>query len=297
MAAVIGGWFALGALGQAHAADPKFEFGKDEEVKAVEWKAAAQGGLVLTTGNSRTTTLSGGVNASRKAGGNKLSIELALAYTQTEILVAADTNGTPGIGPGEIQTIDQVTAEAWTMKARYDRFLTKRNSLYLTGLVMADEPAGKELIGGGQIGYSRLLLKTEKHELAAELGYDFTHEDYVAPGDPLNIHSLRAFVGYTGTLTKATQLSASTELLENLNEEAAPGGDIAPFEDARLTSKVALTTALSTDLSVRVAFTARYDAAPAPQPPFGAVPYEPGFTPLADELDTTTELQLIVSLI
>ena len=36
--------------------DPKFEYGKAEEVKAVEWKVSAQAGLILTTGNSRTTT-------------------------------------------------------------------------------------------------------------------------------------------------------------------------------------------------------------------------------------------------
>jgi hypothetical protein len=62
-------------LGVAHAQDPKFEYGKLEEVKAVEWKASAQFGLILTTGNSRSTAFSGSALASRKAGDNKLAID------------------------------------------------------------------------------------------------------------------------------------------------------------------------------------------------------------------------------
>ena len=61
----------------ALADDPKFEFGKAEEVKevkAVEWDASAEFGLVLTTGNSEVTTMSGGAKASRKTGKNKLAI-------------------------------------------------------------------------------------------------------------------------------------------------------------------------------------------------------------------------------
>ncbi|HLL22488.1 MAG TPA: hypothetical protein VK427_10170, partial [Kofleriaceae bacterium] len=60
---------------------PKFEFGKAEEVekvKDVEWTAQAEGGVVFTTGNSETTTVTAGVKASRKTGRNKLSLESSM---------------------------------------------------------------------------------------------------------------------------------------------------------------------------------------------------------------------------
>ncbi len=47
---------ALLASAPAHAQkDPKFDFGKPEEVKVVEWKAQAKGGFAMATGNSQTT--------------------------------------------------------------------------------------------------------------------------------------------------------------------------------------------------------------------------------------------------
>ena len=73
----------------AFADDPKFEFGKVEEVKAVksvEWDASAEFGLVLTTGNSEVTTMTGGAKASRKTGKNKLTrFGILTLYLVTEM--------------------------------------------------------------------------------------------------------------------------------------------------------------------------------------------------------------------
>src|SRR6185436_671606 len=97
-----------------------------------------------------------------------------------EILVASDANMNGTIGASEITSSDAVTTKNWNVKLRYDRFFTAKDSAYLAARIGADEPAGKKLTGGGQIGYSRLLFKDDKHELAAEAGYDFTYESYVA---------------------------------------------------------------------------------------------------------------------
>src|SRR5689334_19920169 len=77
-------------------ADPKFEFGKSEEVKKVkgtEWTATAEAGIVFTTGNSETITASGGLKATRKQGNNKLAIEASGTYAQAGIRVLEDANG------------------------------------------------------------------------------------------------------------------------------------------------------------------------------------------------------------
>ena len=54
----------LTAASPAFADDPKFDYGKADDVKDVkapEWTAAAEAGLVFITGNSETTTLTGGL--------------------------------------------------------------------------------------------------------------------------------------------------------------------------------------------------------------------------------------------
>jgi hypothetical protein len=306
--------------GRAYADDPKFEYGKKEDVKdvkKVEWKASAQGGFILTSGNSHTSTLSAGATASRKAGDNKLSLDFGASYGKSDIKIAVDDDapGTPGagkVGADEIYTVEQVTTNAYMLKGRYDRFLTEKNSLFVTARAGADKIAGKSLIAGGQIGYSRLLVKNKNHEMASELGYDYSYESYEAPGvASLSIHSARLFLGYVGTLSDVTALTASAELLTNLSaEDTAPNdqdgdgnaGDDMPgidaFGDNRFTGKLGITTKLSTDISFRFGFTAKLDSAPAPLPNIqGSAGYETGFQPLAQSLDTVTEAQLIINLL
>ncbi len=62
--------------GVAGAAEPNFEFGKAEEVKETAWKAVAQGGLVITSGNSSATAGSAGLNVARDDGRNKVALDL-----------------------------------------------------------------------------------------------------------------------------------------------------------------------------------------------------------------------------
>src|SRR6266700_3033778 len=75
------GFVAALASSPAHAQkDPKFDYGKQEEVKAVEWKAQAKGGFAMTTGNSQTTNGTLAASVSRKEGNNKLALEGGAAY-------------------------------------------------------------------------------------------------------------------------------------------------------------------------------------------------------------------------
>jgi len=278
-------------------AAPAFQYSENEEAAAlakrseVEWKASAQGGLIVTTGNSRVTTFSSGFNTSRRAHGNKLALEGGAAYARSSIFLAVDQNASGTIDASEIQRPEQTTTRAYFIKGRYDRFLTERNSLYVATGAAADRPAGKELVGNGQVGYSRALLVQGKHQVTAEVGYDFTHEDLVA-GDGVSIHSGRAFMGYAGQVGGNTSLDTSIEYLSNVNELDTPGGTVAEFQDVRMNYKLSLTTELFGDLSFRIGFEAKYDAAPAPRPPF-ALPYQDGFVPLAEVRDTKTEATLI----
>jgi len=293
---------AAGSLGllllwtaPAVADDPEFKYGKIDDVKdvkKVEWKASAQAGLIITTGNSRTTTGAAGAKASRKEGNNKFEAEANGAYARSAIWLANDDNGDGFIDQTEDSRLSSTSTRAWLVKARYDRFLTKHNSLYITALASGDKPAGKDFVGGAQAGYSRQLYKDDNHELKGEAGYDFSYENLVGDADALTIHSARLFVGYEGKVSKDTGVLGSVESLHNVNTLDAPGGEVGPFEDTRVNAMVAISTKLFENLSFRFSFTAKYDHAPAPRPPF-ALPFATGYTPLAEELDTKTEATLI----
>jgi hypothetical protein len=285
----------LGMGSQARGDDPKFahsgeeEAKKLEEVKGIEWKAAALAGAILTTGNSKTTSLSAGATASRKQGRSKLAIDAGLAYARSTLLFPNDINGNGTIdNDAEIGEDAQTTTDAWIVKARYDFFFTPRNSVYTSASVSADEPAGKELVAGAQVGYSRLLHKSAKHEVVAEVGYDFSYEDPVV-GDGEGIHSGRGFVGWAGKLSGDTAAEASVEVLSNVNKL---DNDVDRFEDTRVNGKTKLTTKLWEDLNFGFSFLLKYDNAPSARPPL-SLPYADGFVPLAEELDTRTEVSLI----
>ena len=283
------------SMGDAHAQPaPKFEFGKADEVakvKDVEWTAQAEAGVVFTTGNSETTTVSAGFKTSRKTGFNKFSLEGSMTYAKSGVRVIEDMNGNGMIdNESEITTQDTVTAETYASKARYDRFLTAHNSLFVAVLASRDKPAGKESVFGAQVGYSRQIYKTEKAEAVAEIGYDFSREDLTA-GDSLSIHSARAFLGYKAEMTEGTTLDASVEALTNLNEENLPtmkDGRIG--RDTRINSKIGVASKVTKNLSVQTSIELKYDHRPGPLPIKGLAM---GFVPEASNFDTIMKASLI----
>lgn len=275
----------------------------------VEWKAQSKGGLVLAGGNSQATNVTFGLNASRKQGNNKLALEGGMAYGRTKNLAVATTDGGT---PPTIVSLDRkavVSTNNWAAKARYDRFLTANNTLYASGLGAADQVAGKSFFGGGQVGYSRQLLKDKWNLVVAEAGYDVSYERYVQnPGkhtDPVSIHSARVVVGETLSLNPQTGVTASVEVLLNINKEtkAINAGDgtngVDALKDTRVNGKLGLSTNLHKQLSLGLSFAFKYDQNPAPRPvPAGApagTSFPSTYAPwaYANELDTLTEATLI----
>ncbi len=299
------GLVALCSLPTAAKAEaPKFEYAKKEEAKAegkataktasAEWKATAQAGFLLTTGNASNTTVSSGFRASRKAGKNKLQLDLGGAFARSTIYLAVDDNANGAIEESELNRIAKTTSQSWLVKGRYDRFLNAHNALYISAATSADKPAGRVLIGSGQVGYSRILVDSKVHQLVLESGYDFSYEDLSGNTKSVSIHSWRIFAGYRGKLSEDTSLEISTESLFNINELETSSGPVSPFLDTRFNNQVSLTTSIYGDLSFRFSFQSRFDNNPAPRPKL-EVPYAGGFSPLADKLDTRTEAAIIVN--
>jgi hypothetical protein len=266
----------------AWAQDPKFQYAdqkaKEElaAAKEIEWKAQAQAGLLLATGNAPLRSLTGGASAFRKANQNKFQIEGSATLVNAYVVT--------GVVDGEVVRERQVLSRALAVRGRYDRFLTASDTLYATGGYLKDEPAGKRHVAGGQIGYSRLVLTGAPGELVTEVGYDFSYEIPLT-GEDLDIHSARVFAGYTRKLGAETSLDGSDEGLFNVNQVS---DEIDAFEDIRLLGKLGVTTKLLADISLRVGFEARFDNAPATLT-FMSLPYE------AEKLDTKAEAAIIVN--
>jgi len=247
--------------------DPKFEYGKSDdvnEVRDVEWDASAEGGVVFTTGNSKTTTVAAGFKASRKTGQNKLAIDGGLTYAKSSIrTLAMGVDPALPIRRDDIITTSTTTAETLFGKVRYDRFLTKHNSLFIAALASRDVPAGKAAVVGGQAGYSRQLFKSDVSEALAEIGYDFSHEDLVT-GPAVDIHSARGLVGYKATLATGTTFDGSAEVLTNLNKEDLVTRDASLGEDTRVNLRAAVSAKLGRNLALQTSFEGKYDNRPAP---------------------------------
>lgn len=281
------------------AAAQKFEYGKYDDVKdvkEVEWNATAEAGLVFTTGNSESMTATGGIKASRKTGKNKLTVEGSAAYAKSSVWVLFDRNDNGMIdNDSELMSAETLTAETLAGKLRYDRFLTELNSVFIAALASRDIPAGKELVFGGQIGYSRSLYKSAKALTVGEFGYDYSREDLVAPGDPLSIHSLRAFIGHKAAMTEGADLDASIELLTNMNTLDLPTGkDGGPLQDTRVNTKVAISAKIGKNLAFQTSLEAKYDHRPSP---LGVKNLAMGFTPESSSLDTIMKASFIYTFV
>jgi large conductance mechanosensitive channel len=291
---------------QAFSQEPKFSYPKPEEAPAevkVEKKLQAKGGVVHMGGNSEALTGTLGATGSYLIGWNRLSAEANAAYVRSRVVTAVERNMVAGIQSDELIEADQATSKLFQAKARYDRFFTTNNAAYASAQVLTDTPAGKQLVAGGQVGYSRQLYKTDRNRAVAELGYDYSYERAAAP-DALgvNVNSGRLFLSEDMKLSDSSGWFVSAELLTNLNSEREPvmgfeavHGKVEAFDDTRLNARTGITTTLWGNLSFAFSFGLRYDHAPAPRKAPSGFSFAPGFIPLADTIDTTTEATLVVT--
>jgi hypothetical protein len=247
---------------------PKYVFAKQEEVKGVVWRAIAEAGLVFTTGNSETTTATGGVRVSRRTRWNKFSLDASGAYAKSGVRGLVTDNYGDGMihDPSQVGTIEAITAETLNGRLRYDRFVTDLDSFYIAAIASRDLPAGKRSAFGGQIGYSRHLIKAKTAEALAELGYDVSRVRLVV-GPPLTIHSARAFIGVKKEMIAGTVLDASFEVLTNLNSVPLPTmKDGSIFQVTTLNGKLAVSAKMSKNLAVQTSIESHYNHRPGPAP-------------------------------
>jgi hypothetical protein len=269
---------------------PSFAFEKRQDVNGIDWSGAIRAAACQSAGNTQSLGLSFEGTLARTTRGQRLLLAGAAAYARSRLLVPIEADGAPGIGPDELHEVSRTTKQSWSARARWDRFLSAHGSAYLLAGAAADEPAGKRLVLAAQAGYGIDVVHSERHGLRLELGYDFSREDRVAPGDRLDIHSARAFAGYSGRVLDPVTLELSLEALTNLNEEPDGSRLLRPFEDTRVLARAGARVKINGTLSTGVQLKAAWDSAPAPRPPPPGAKWADGYAPLAEKLDSTTEL-------
>jgi hypothetical protein len=290
LAALVAG---AASAASAQSPDPAFLFQAPGDAKGPRWSGKTQAGVNVTSGNARGIALSGSALLARRAGSDRLSGEASGSLMRSRVDVATESDGVPGIGRGELREVVQTTTAAWAAHLRYDRFFGDHHSVYASGRAEGNEPAGKRLLSGLQLGYSRALPATAQESLWLEAGYDLAHQDFVRSSPTVTIHSARFLAAYQLKLATGATALGALELLTNLNGEDRASGRVAPLRDDRASARLELGVNVSTHGQLAVRLRARYDSSPAPRPPPPGASFEPGFVPLADRLDTASELLFV----
>lgn len=266
MTVLLFGWTTL-----ANAADPAFSTPQGEEVEKAETHLTGELGGTYTTGNTNLYTVNGLVTFSHKVGKNKLSV-IGGANLGAAVV---DLDGNGIIEDADRDAGYEPNAKRIYTDARYDRFLSDKDSLYLLAGLFSDGFAGYDLRAHEQIGYARLLVNTEKAQLKAEFGVDWAQEDYVPEADlesSVEFVAARVLGAANYKVSDSVGLAEVFEVYENVLDPA----------DLRVLNTASVTSALSKHLSLKVSHNLIFDN----------VPVE-GF----QKLDQTTMMTLVVTLL
>ncbi len=219
-----------------------------EETKKKNWKNAAEASVVSTNGNSKASSYS--AKETYNYDWTKLGLELG-GYA-----LKSDSNG---VRTAEKYNANQKLTYNFTKKQyAYQRFLWERNTF-----------AGIEHRYDASVGMGRELLETAKDLINSELGVGYINEQRTVPPRK-DFASARAFAKYVHKLSETGNFSQTAEYLQSMQF-----GD-----DFRVNTESALTSALSTNLSLKLSYIWNYVS----KPPVGY-----------GRNDTTTIMALVVN--
>ena len=167
--------------------NPAFVFAKPEEAKAgtpppppVEWKAQIKDGNDGNVGELAERRRKRGrcrCHASR----TQTSSPSTLPPHTANRTSSCRCSGTQ-TAPTTITSLERrssTTTNNWSSRGPLRSVLHHQQRGLRVRSGGGDRIAGKSLIGGGQVGYSRQLIKNDRHTLVSEIGYDFSNEHYV----------------------------------------------------------------------------------------------------------------------
>jgi putative salt-induced outer membrane protein YdiY len=235
-----------------------------------ETNLSAELGGTWATGNAKYFVVNSALNASHQRNSNKVAVTGGANLGSAVV----DSNADGLLDETERDAGYSKNVERFFLEARYDRFFSERDSLYVLAGGFHDIFAGYDLRSHEQIGYSRLLVKTDPTELKAELGFDWAQENYVEGIDPdfQTIYAARLLLGLAHNFNEHVGFSDTFEVYENVIDP----------QDVRVLNTATLSAAINSKLSVKLSHALIFDN----------VPVE-GFQPL----DQTTMATLVASIL
>lgn len=240
----------------ALAVDTEFAGAEEQPVEDAETADApvttliAELGGTWTTGNAVFYTINGGVSAAHLWQRNKLSGSAGLSFGAAKV----DTDENGALSQAEKDADYVENAKRLAGEIRYDRFVSERGSLYALVGAFTDPFAGYDLRSHEQVGYAHLLVNDEDTQLRGEIGFDVAQENYVDGVDPNtdDIFSGRVLVGLAHKFNESVAFSNVAEYYNN----------VVDTDDFRFLNTAALTSTLSSKLSLKLSHALTYDNVP-----------------------------------
>lgn len=246
----------------ARAEDAAFEGTEapGQKFEKPESHATATVGGTYTSGNTEAYAVNAAAEGYHRWRRNKVGAAIAANVGGGKI----DADGSGILDPDERAAKATETARNVAVEARYDRFIGEKDSLYVLVGVLTDKFAGYDTRSHGQLGYSRILVETEKTRLFAEIGADVAYEDYVPAAEgsacltdgscvgSAVIIAARELVGFEHKFNESVGVTEKFEAYENVLE----------INDIRFQNDLSLSAKFSDKLSFKITDTLRFDNVP-----------------------------------
>lgn len=251
------------------------------------WYDQAEVSLVLTTGNSQTSTFGVKNRLERLFSDSKLSLDAGGIRVETRS-TERSAIGTPEDFEIVEQSDTRPTTENYFAALRYDREFSDRGYAYGSGGWVRNRFAGVDNRWTGAAGIGRTFIETERTAFQADLAATVTSEEPVV-GDAESFAGLRLTWDLGHQLTGTTKLTSLLVVDENLSNT----------EDLRAEFDNSVAVDISDRLALKTGIKLLFDNLPALQEvPLRPAPGEPPtatvLVPL-DELDTQVTVALIIT--
>ncbi len=257
--------------------------------KKLGWQDKAELALVLTAGNSETSTFGFRNLLSHIWTDAELKIEVAGLRTETATVTATPVGTSIDDFVLQEDSTSELTAENYLARAKYDRTLRPRLFAYATGGWDRNVFAGIENRYNGAGGIGNIWRDREDFRFRTDYGISVTHQIPTA-GAEATFAGLRLSLDLMRKLSASTTLSHLTIADENLDET----------DDFRLDSLTALAVAINKNLALQASVKFLFDNLPSFTKadlisPTTGLPVGVLVPVQADKLDTLVNVALVLN--
>jgi putative salt-induced outer membrane protein len=201
-------------------------FAADEGKRLDGWKNESQAGVVLTSGNTDTSSLNAAEIASYLFSDNLFKLTGGYLYQKS----------------GQV-----LSGKSWNLGLRYERILSEKVGVFVGESVEGDQFAGVNQRYNSDIGAKYSLVKEDTLNWSAELGYRYTKENLILVSRSLNY--ARLYTEIEKKFSATVSVKYWIEYLPNFTDSS----------DWQLNTELSLSAAISSIFSVKSAYLGKYD--------------------------------------